>query len=108
MFHLNLPKLSAITKKMFPILHTTQRLQKVFPDTPLHAYRRPKNLRDLLVHAELSPPELSTALGSTPCGSRRCLTCKHITPATAVHRHLMVIRSVFVPPVIVEAVMWYI
>ena len=37
------------------------------------------------MHDEFSPPELYPALGSTPCGSRCCLTCKHITPGTVVH-----------------------
>ena len=43
-----------------------------------------KNLRDLLVNAQLKPSFLLPALGSTPCGSSRCLTCQHIRTGTTV------------------------
>ena len=44
------------------------------------AYRRPKSLRDLLVHAKLKPdPKDNEPLGeSKPCGRARCQTCKMI------------------------------
>ena len=43
-------------------------------------YRRPKSLRDLLVHAKLKPdPKDNEPLGeSKPCGRARCQTCKMI------------------------------
>ncbi|GFS02614.1 hypothetical protein ElyMa_002869000 [Elysia marginata] len=40
------------------------------------AFRRPKNLRDSLVHANI---EKTHICGSRPCNIRRCLTCKLIT-----------------------------
>ena len=44
------------------------------------AYRRPKSLRDLLVHAKLKPdPKDNEPLGeSKPCGRARCQTCQMI------------------------------
>ena len=44
------------------------------------AYRRPKSLRDLLVHAKLkADPKDNEPLGeSKPCGRARCQTCKMI------------------------------
>ncbi|XP_041472560.1 uncharacterized protein LOC121421825 [Lytechinus variegatus] len=52
-FHPNLPPLRNILCDNHHILHTSDRLQQAFPDTPLLAYRRPPNLRDLIVRAEL-------------------------------------------------------
>ena len=46
------------------------------------AYRRPKSLRDILVHAKLNPdPSDDGPTGeSKPCGNKRCFTCKLMTP----------------------------
>ena len=77
-YHPNLPNLTALTKNNLPVLHASSLLKKAIPEWPLIAYRRPKNLRDLLVKAELKPAGLQPAGGSSPCGTRRCLTCSHI------------------------------
>ena len=57
-YHPNLPNLTALTKNNLPVLHASSRLKKTIPERPLIAYRRPKNLRDLLVKAELKPAGL--------------------------------------------------
>ena len=46
------------------------------------AYRKPKTLRNILVHAKLKPvPSDDEPTGeSKPCGNKRCLTCKLMTP----------------------------
>ena len=49
----SLPSLNNVIKKYYPFLTTTERCQEAFKDTPLLAYRRPKNLRDFLVKAKL-------------------------------------------------------
>lgn len=58
-------------------------LKDVLPAAPLAAYRRPKNLRDLLVRASLkkqgrNPRQVHANPGSVPCNSKKCLTCKHV------------------------------
>ena len=78
-----LPNLTALTKNNFPVLHASSSLKKAIPKRPLIAYRRPKNLRDLLVKAKLKPAGLQPAGGSSPCGTRRCLTCSHIQTGIA-------------------------
>ena len=83
-FHPNLPNLRRITKSFFPLLHTSSRLKQAIPETPIVAYRRPKNLRDLLVSAQLKPTEFAPAHGSAACGGSRCLTCQHIQTGTTV------------------------
>ncbi|XP_072026492.1 uncharacterized protein [Amphiura filiformis] len=52
-FHPNLPSLRSITNDNHHILQTSDRLQRAVPDSPILAYRRPRNLRDLLVRAEV-------------------------------------------------------
>ena len=44
------------------------------PSPLLISYRRPKNLKDLLVHAEVSTGPRETP-GNSPCGRPRCKTC---------------------------------
>ena len=75
---MRLPHLTAITQKNLPILHASHRLKKAIPEPPIMAYRRPKNLRDLLVSAELKSPDRYQTQGSSLCGHPRCLTCQHI------------------------------
>ena len=55
----SLPHLNSVIRKYFPILTATKRGSEAFKDAPLIAYRRPKNLRDFLVKAELKQPSQS-------------------------------------------------
>ena len=77
-FHPNLPELSSIINMHLPLLLASSCMKQAFPERPLVAYRRPSNLHDLLVHANLKPSHLEPARGSSPCESKRCLTCQHI------------------------------
>ena len=89
-FHPNLPNLRRITKSFFPLLHTSSRLKQAIPETPIVAYRRPKNLRDLLVSAQLKPTEFAPAHGSAACGGSRCLTCQHMEPLFVVQQAILI------------------
>ena len=73
-----------ITKNFLPVLHASSHLKKAIPEQPVVAFKRPKNLRDLLVHAKLKPTQLSPAQGTTACGSSRCLTCQHVKKDTSI------------------------
>ena len=77
-YHPSLPHLAALTSESLPVLHASHRLQQAIPEPPIVAYRRPKNLRNLLVSAELKSADNEPNQGSSPCGSKRCLTCRHI------------------------------
>ena len=72
-----LTKLSSIVRKHLPILHISEKLRKAIPN-PLVAHKRPPNLRDLLVRAEVKTPTPPTPGDNAPCGSRRCKTCQLI------------------------------
>ena len=77
-YHLGLPNLPSIIKNNFPVLHASNHLKKAIPEHPFVAYRRPKNLRDLLISSKLKPDFFKPARGSSPCGSKRCLTCNYV------------------------------
>ena len=64
------------------IIESSKRLNKIFPQRPIMAYRRPKGLRDIRVHAKLNPDpsDDGTTGESKPCGNMRCFTCKLVTP----------------------------
>ena len=71
-----LPNIKKILQKKQPPL------RKIYKETPVVAYRRSPNLRDLLVRAKLRNPA-NTALnqphGTFRCNSKhRCLSCPHI------------------------------
>ena len=79
-FHSNLPPLRNIMNDNHHILHTSGRLQRAVPETPVLAYRHPRNLRDLIVRAKVPP---LTDVNSSPiqhgnfrCGTNRCVVCK--------------------------------
>ena len=79
-FHPNLPPLRNTTNDNHHILHTSDRLQRAVHETPVLAYRRPRNLRDLILRAKVppltdvnSPP---TQHGNFRCGTNRCVVCK--------------------------------
>ena len=76
-YHPALPKLHQILRRHLSILHVSERMKQAVPNPPLVAYRRPKNLKDLLVRATLNPPERNYE-ATRQCGRPRCKTCAHI------------------------------
>ena len=77
-FHPSLSSLPSIARKHLGILHASQRLEKAIPNPPLVSFRRPRNLRNLLVRAQVPTPAPPTLNGNAPCNSRRCKCCKEI------------------------------
>ena len=51
-----LPNIHKVLRQKQPILHSTERLHDIFKETPVVAYRRSPNIRDLLVRAKLQNP----------------------------------------------------
>ena len=51
-----LPSVNAIVKKHWRVMTQYPKLKEVFPDPPLIAYKRQKNLRQVLIRAKV-PPE---------------------------------------------------
>ena len=80
------PPLGQITKKHHHILHLSDKIWKAVPEPPLIAYRRPKNLRDLLVRAEVTIRERKQP-GTRPCGGRGCKTCPMLQTMDSITSH---------------------
>ena len=78
-FHPNLPPLRRILTNNHHILHTSDRLQQAVPDAPILAYRRPRNLKDHIVRAELPTPNNNPSpiqQGTFKCTADRCIVCQ--------------------------------
>ena len=74
-YHSELPSVRKIINDHWNILQTKSKLRKTYKERPLVAYRRPKNLRDLLVKAEFQWEKgQDITLGSRPCG--KCSWCR--------------------------------
>ena len=52
-YHPSPPHLAALTSESHPVFHASHQLQQAIPEPPIVAFHRPKNLRNLLVSAEL-------------------------------------------------------
>ena len=83
-FYSNLPSLSSIIRKHWSVLiEEDPRLKRVFPQPSVVAYRRGKNLKDLLVRAKVDTKRKSnrTVNGYFRCGRgffNQCATCNLI------------------------------
>ena len=62
------------TKHHLSTLYASDRLRKAFRLPPLITFRCPRNLRDYLVRAALTPTS-QESLGNRPCGASMCKTC---------------------------------
>src|SRR5579871_2046611 len=75
-FHPHNLAVPPIIHRHLPILLSDPTTRQVFPDPPLVAFRRDKNLRDLLVRSRLCPNR-GGPLGTIPC-QRPCKTCPFV------------------------------
>ena len=77
-YHPTVPKLARELLSATSHLHVSQLISKA----PSVAYRRPPNLRTLLVKSSLkaktTPDPVGTIPGTAPCNAPKCLTCKHL------------------------------
>ena len=67
-----------ILSRNYNILTNDDCTRVTFPQPPLKAYRRAKNLRDLLVHSGFPPAQPAQQPGTFPCKRTICRTCAHI------------------------------
>ena len=79
------PNIMGSIKLFWPILQTSKTLRRIFPDPPMCAFRRPRNLKDMLVKATtqyppptpLEKPEV-IPLRNTTCPKITCVYCKYL------------------------------
>ena len=67
----DLPPVRRIVNQRWNLLHEDERLKKVFKNRPIIAYRKPKNLKDLLVRSKFVY-EQEEEKGCSPCNDQRC------------------------------------
>ena len=72
-----LPNVASIIHGQSEILKQSTRLQDVFKEPPMAAYRRDANLQDILVHAKHRKMFQSQQLGTHNCG-KKCAICNYM------------------------------
>ena len=72
-FHPALPNIAEILHKLDPVLKSSRRCQSAIEQVPMVAFRKPKSLKDILVHSEITTPVNDK--GCYRCGDRRCRVC---------------------------------
>ena len=74
-YHPALRDLNGILRKHLPILHANKRLADVFKDPPMASFRRPRNLKDMVVRTRLDNPLPNG--GFKTCSNLRCQLCQY-------------------------------
>ena len=74
-FHPRLRKLGNVLHKYFYLLQSNERLKRSFPQPPMVAFRRLRNLRDMLMHSKLRREEKEEQKEIRCCNGNRCKCC---------------------------------
>ena len=77
-----LNQVSNTIRSHIPTLHSNERLKHIFPEPPIVAFRRNRNLKDLLVSAKLPPVKNNEEIeepGFFQCKSKKCSVRNNIT-----------------------------
>ena len=73
-----------ILSRNYNVLTNDDSTRVIFSQPPLKAYRRAKNVSDLLVHSDFPPAQPAQRLGTFPCRRTICCTCAHINQTTSI------------------------
>ena len=79
-----LPNVNAIVRKHFRVMTQDPHMKEVFPDPPLIAYRRQRNIREVLIRAKVPP--VTKRPKRELLGMRRCnrdVYCNYTMKSTA-------------------------
>ena len=77
-YHPNLPNIGYVLRELQPLLHCSDKCKKAVKEVPMVTFRRPKSLKDYLVHAKLRATSVEEKpKGTVKCGDRRCQVCEH-------------------------------
>jgi len=79
-----LARTSTLLHQHMPLLHQSDKMKRLFTKPPLVAFRRSRNLKDLLVSSKLPRPSSGEEgpPGFTSCPSRKCSVREFITEGT--------------------------
>ena len=76
-FHPALMDVHRVRRILQGLVNFSPTLKKLLPVVPMVSFRRPKNLKDLLVRAKVRPLE-EKIRGMFCCGKTRCLVCRFV------------------------------
>ena len=79
-FSRHLPNIRDILRKKRYILHRSEKMRAVFPSDPMVAYRRGRNLKDMLVHSKtrgIISNRGTKERGRESCG-KECVICRRM------------------------------
>ena len=76
-FHPRLRMLGSHLKRHFHLLQTNDRLRRAFTEPPMVAFRRLRNLKDMLVHSSQNKSEREES-EVKQCKNLRCKCCNHL------------------------------
>ena len=82
-YHTINTKVVRILTRNFKLLQECQDTNAIFKEPPIVAYRRDKNLSDILVRSAAPTPPIQP--GTTTCDRRVCHTCTHINYAPGIN-----------------------
>jgi hypothetical protein len=68
-----LPNIAQIVRKYRPELHVSNRMQEIFPNPPIIAFRRDNNLHDIFVHKKHNKLFFQQSNSSAPWRSKKCV-----------------------------------
>ena len=70
-FHPALSGIDSIVNAMWPVLQSSEDMKRAFLEKPIIAYKRPRNLKDLIVRSKLKF-EGEGETGMRKCRHQRC------------------------------------
>jgi hypothetical protein len=93
-FHPRLRQLGTVLRKHFHLIQRNERLRKAFPDTPIVAFRRQQNLKDMLVHTG-TRKDVKVENTVKSCKDARCKCCSHLkeTEEFSINDQKHIVRS---------------
>ena len=89
-YHPALNSLGKVAGRLHPMLAKSEEHSKVFPEPPLIAFRRCKNIKDILVGARLSNEGNggTDKKGCSCCGKCRCQVCNVMSNSEHFHSNV--------------------
>ena len=91
-----LPSIPAIVNRHYrSMVSNDNHLAEVFPKPPLVAFRRPKNIREMIIKAKVTSSitrASRTQVGLKKCTNVSCITCPYIIPGKVVKSHASNVR----------------
>ena len=77
-FHPALSEVGNIIDSLWSELQGSENLRCIFSEKPMVAFRRPRNLSDILVRAKLTRNRSIKVNGMRKCGKKRCQVCNYV------------------------------